>query len=49
MQEKKFNIKVLGVSEDVFKEIMKNFLSELKTKMSLHIQRPYYVLGKLEA
>ena len=39
MQQKKLNIKILGVFEDVFKEIMEKLFSELKTKLNLQIQR----------
>lgn len=34
-----FNIKSLGVSEEIFMEIMGNYFSELKTELNLQIQR----------
>ena len=37
--KKKLNIKILGVFEDIFKEIMEKLFSELKTKLNLQIQR----------
>lgn len=47
--KKEINIKVLGIPEEIFKEIMKNLFSEPNIKLSMEIQRVYYVLEKLEA
>lgn len=45
---KQINIKVLGGSKEIFREIMKNLFSQLKITLSIQIQRAYYVLEKLE-